>query len=346
MNCEPQDAHVRRDTPESFFGRRDIFEVWHTNWAPFRPLVFFARQDGKMPFLTEKKIYNFMRNWSSPTNKYQWCSPLSDLYRTDEGRALAKFLKQNKTWDTVRVEHCSLYNPQWHSFLHECHANRLLAFSDTTMTVGEVLLGDEYEKYFNSLSGNFRRELRRRLRQLEERHGRVATRVMDGRNDLEMHLRRGFALEAAGWKGRRQNAVVQHAQAFEYFYHLAKVAARTGSLRLIFLFCGESLIAFQYHLVHGKASFLLKTAYHEGYRRYAAGQLGTWHAMTRLHAEGIRHFNFFGNYVCWQEPWKPHLTPYGRIIVARRSLRGLCGAAPWWGKRAFKRIRVRLYSRK
>jgi CelD/BcsL family acetyltransferase involved in cellulose biosynthesis len=192
------------------------------------------------------------------------------------------------------------------------------------MKIGMVEIGENAEEYFKRLDGNFRRELRRRSRRLEEDVGAPKVSLtMDGNEVDRAHLE-GFSLEVRGWKGRAHSAVLQDPTTNGYFRALSHAAASQHALAMVSVAVGERLIFFHYCLRAGEEAYLFKTAHDEDFQTYGVGQLGTMHTLKTLHERGVRKFNFFGLYVPWQEPWQPTLTQYAKVVIARRETPATC----------------------
>jgi CelD/BcsL family acetyltransferase involved in cellulose biosynthesis len=91
-----------------------------------------------------------------------------------------------------------------------------------------------WSDYRAGLSANLAKDLRRSRRRLD-RQGEVAVEIADGRQRLDGLLAEAFAVEAAGWKGRRGTAIRSRPETRLFYTEVARWAAREGMLRLLFL---------------------------------------------------------------------------------------------------------------
>ena len=156
-----------------------------------------------------------------------------------------------------------------------------------------------WEEYQKRLPGSLLREMRRRRRLLQAR-GVLELSVEDGADRIDEHLDEGFAVEAAGWKGRRRTAIDSSAVTRGFYRAIAGWAAHHGWLRLAFLRLGERAIAFDYALEFGGRHYLLKTGFDPALRAFAPGILLRYEMLSRAFADSMASYEFLGR----DEPWK------------------------------------------
>ena len=166
------------------------------------------------------------------------------------------------------------------------------------------------ERFHGSLGGKKRRELRRRLRRLEE-EGDVEITIEDGSADLSRLLDEGFAVEGSGWKGAAGTAIRSRPRVDRFYREVARWASGQGWLRLGFLRVDGRAIAFDLSIVAGNTEWLLKTGYSPAWARYAPGSLLRAAAIERAFAQGLASYEFAGS----AEPWKLEWTNTCRDIV-------------------------------
>jgi CelD/BcsL family acetyltransferase involved in cellulose biosynthesis len=120
-----------------------------------------------------------------------------------------------------------------------------------------------------TLRPHHRRELRRLGRRLAEEMGEpleLRDRSHD-RDGVEAFL----ALEAAGWKGRRETAFASRSSHAELFRELCDSFRAAGRLQLLALMAGDRPAALKCNLIAGDEVFCFKIAYDESLSRFSPG---------------------------------------------------------------------------
>ncbi|MBI3802508.1 MAG: GNAT family N-acetyltransferase [Nitrospirae bacterium] len=173
----------------------------------------------------------------------------------------------------------------------------------------------KWSSYFESVSGNLRRNLRRRRRQLEEQ-GKVALVCVTGDSrdggtaGLIPHLEEGFRIEAMAWKGAAGTAIDGNGGWSEFYSEWAHTAAERGWLRLYFLKLDDRPIAFYYTLVYDQKLYYLKLGYDPAYARYSPGILLHQEILSAAFQEGLTELDFLGPRMAWKEDWTAQLRPH------------------------------------
>jgi CelD/BcsL family acetyltransferase involved in cellulose biosynthesis len=159
--------------------------------------------------------------------------PVAHLYRIREDSVIVGAMSEQSRW-LVRYERDSPY----------------------------VDLSGGMEGVRSDWSRNFRRNMRRRRRRLEEL-GTVTYVDHPGAADVQQDLEAGLELEANGWKGEEGIAVLRD-PAYERWYRaLTEVALDEEWLRLSSLYLDDRLLAFGYDLVYEGRRYGMLTTYDE-----------------------------------------------------------------------------------
>jgi CelD/BcsL family acetyltransferase involved in cellulose biosynthesis len=161
-------------------------------------------------------------------------------------------------------------------------------------------------------AGNFRSELRRRRRRLEEA-GRLNLEVSDGTQGLSDLLEEGFRIEGSGWKEARGTNINPHPAMRRFYTEVARWATERGWLRLAFLRLDGQALAFDYCLEHNGIHYLLKTGYDPSYRRFAPGMVIRYLMLFRAFSNEISTYEFLGADYGWKREWTDTLR--GRLFL-------------------------------
>ncbi len=152
--------------------------------------------------------------------------------------------------------------------------------------------------------------LRRRRRKLAREH-ELTFRLDDGGDDLDGDLDRGFAVEAAGWKGREGTAITSAPQTLRFYRCLAHAYRVGDRLRVGWLLVDGQAAAWSFCLLRGRRLYMLKTGYDEALRASAPGLMLHLLTVERCFAEGLEAYELLGE----AERWKLDLSNEGRDHV-------------------------------
>lgn len=234
------------------------------------------------------------------------------------------------------------------SFLAPESAERLRAAAGHRRFVGRVVQSSPYvaiegswESYLAGLSRNARGNLGRRRRRLAER-GEVEVEVVEGGADLPNLLRESFRLEASGWKGERNDAIVSSPQTLRFYEQLAGWAAEVGILRLALLRLDGRMVAFNLSLEAEGRHYLLKLGHDASLDNLSPGTILTAAMIERAFSLGLRSYEFLGGPDPHKLRWTKTCRDAIRAQVFSRSPPGVLDRlVQTHGRSAAKRLLVR-----
>jgi len=162
-----------------------------------------------------------------------------------------------------------------------------------------IPLDGGWEAYERGLHRDFRGDVRRRRRRLEE-VGHVELDVRDGSEELETVLDEGFRVEASGWKTEEGTAILSRPETERFYRDVARWAAARGILRLAFLRLDGRPLAFHFNVEDNGVHYHLKGGYEPEYRSFSPGKLMHGAMIRSSFERGLRSYEFLGS----DEPWK------------------------------------------
>lgn len=170
-----------------------------------------------------------------------------------------------------------------------------------------ITVDGDWDGYERSLDRNVRRELRRCRRRLEEL-GRV---TLDVEHDTA-HLDEALAVENLGWKRTAGTSIVSAPRTTRFYTEMARWAAASGRLRLIFLRVDGRPVAFHLAIEEDRTYFPLKGSFDPQFRAQSPGHLLIYATLERAFAVGLRRYEFLGD--C--DPYKLRWTneAYDRVL--------------------------------
>jgi CelD/BcsL family acetyltransferase involved in cellulose biosynthesis len=153
-------------------------------------------------------------------------------------------------------------------------------------------------------------------------------------------LRRGLDLEAAGWKGRSDHAILNSPRRQRFFQALAETAQANDWLRLGALYLDDELVAFQYDLEYAGRQVLLITCYDEALRHCSPGNLLLWHTLEAGIERGVTHYELgsVGGRKAWKMRWTDQLVPRHYVLAFGKSPGGRLAHLAWTGREAIRSL--------
>lgn len=178
----------------------------------------------------------------------------------------------------------------------------------------------DWSEFFAHLPKSLRSNLRNRERKLHEAGPVAVVSVRDPERIAEV-LPRAFAIEAAGWKGRRGTAIASSRATHAFYTELAARQSEQGRLVLYFLQLDGQDIAFRYCLDYRGTFSSVKTGYDPRFARYSPGLLLMEKILEELfrRSDHVR-YDMLGTPVPWKMEWTRRLTITQRMLVYRPGL--------------------------
>jgi CelD/BcsL family acetyltransferase involved in cellulose biosynthesis len=185
-----------------------------------------------------------------------------------------------------------------------------------------VPLDADWATFQARLSGRLRKWLRR-ARSLAEADGAVRIeKIGPGAAEVDAHLAAFATLEAAGWKGRRQSALLMKAALGAFFADYVRRAADRGTLRVWYLHVGPRLAAAQISLEAHGVLWVLKIAYDEALARLSPGLQLTSAVLEDAVRLRLTACEFIGSADDWKQRFRGELRPLRLVLIYPRSPRG------------------------
>jgi CelD/BcsL family acetyltransferase involved in cellulose biosynthesis len=136
--------------------------------------------------------------------------------------------------------------------------------------------------------------------------------------DLDSELDECLQVEASGWKGKQETAVLSQPETTSFYRGVAAAFHQRGELRLSTLrLDGRRLAAFDLCLLHRGRLYLLKTGYDESFRKLAPGLVLQLSVIERCFETDLDAFELLGG----DTEWKRKFATTERQHVSLRSFR-------------------------
>lgn len=201
-----------------------------------------------------------------------------------------------------------------------------------------VPLASGMEAIRSGMSKDFQRTLRRRRRRLEEM-GSIEVREHQSLSDSNGLFEAGLAMEAAGWKGQRGHAVLNHPTHERWFRSLSEVAEDYGWLRICGLYLDERLLAFRYDIEAGGRRFGMLSAFDEtpDVASHSPGTILLESVLEASAAAGVSQYEFGVGNDAWKYEWNPSVRHVYDVLLFGNGLLGRGAAQAARARRLLRR---------
>jgi CelD/BcsL family acetyltransferase involved in cellulose biosynthesis len=169
-----------------------------------------------------------------------------------------------------------------------------------------------WKEYEAGLSKKLRKTLRSKNNRLD-RLGKLSFEVIDGSGDIEKPLQEAFEVEASGWKGARDTAIVSNSRTRNFYNELTRWAAEEDMLRLFLLHLDRRPIAMCYQLRQADICYWLKIGYLPEFARYSPGMLLFQRIIRHSFENGVSRIEFCGAGERFQRDWTPTTSEWLRL---------------------------------
>jgi hypothetical protein len=194
-------------------------------------------------------------------------------------------------------------------------------FSDYIQT-GWIELSESFEHYWNKLSKNLRKNLKRQLNKVSQVYPTFSFRKITEKNEMRTAVKRYGELESSGWKAGAGTAVHIENNQGRFYAELMTTLSVSGNALIYEYWIDETLAASNLCLLANNELIVLKTAYNEKFTDVSPAFL--------LRLDQIKHayeskefyrLDFYGKKRDWQTQWTEkfrdiyHMTSYRLPLI-------------------------------
>jgi len=256
-------------------------------------------------------------------------SPQSDynnfILTERETECLKLFLnylnEQYNDWDCLELSDISESTVSV-KLLREILSKRLLGGQleeRVTFLCPYVNLPDSTEIFMSRLSGNMRRNLRRRMRKLSEKY-RVKVKTHNGFNSLEEAMNAFYKLHQIRWKTQGFSGVFAEKKLRDFHLDIAKHFAEKGWLGLYFLTANDKPIAASYSFNYKQKKYEYLTGFDPEYSHYGVGNLIRRHAVEDCIRRGLKEYDLMRGDEPYKSSWNTKNRKNFELRLIRKGL--------------------------
>jgi CelD/BcsL family acetyltransferase involved in cellulose biosynthesis len=216
------------------------------------------------------------------------------------------------------------------------------SFATKRFSVAEVEIAGTWAEYLATRSRNHRHQVKAIARRATKQ-GTLELARLDvlAPQQVEAVLQTCFEIEARGWKGQAEGAVLRADGMWDFFLEQARQLATWQELSITMLRLDGSPIAFEYGWRAKSVLAALKVAYDETHQRLSPGQLLRYLLIEQLHDDrSVRRIDYLGPVTKATAQWATHGYDVGRVMVAVSGLGSRAAIAGYrYGRPLVHRLR-------
>ncbi|EGV18550.1 GNAT family N-acetyltransferase [Thiocapsa marina] len=187
-----------------------------------------------------------------------------------------------------------------------------------------VLCRSSYQSTLAGVSGKFKRNIRRKLRNLNSL-GTISFESVRKDTDLEKAFGEFLRTEASSWKGNARTALLYDHALRRFYEELTERLATNRKCVIDTLRLNGEPIAAQYGVITGNTYHLLKIGYNDEYKGQSPGALLLDHTIQICSGHPVIRKISFVTGAKWNDDWAPQKLSVFNHYIYRETLKGGLG---------------------
>lgn len=185
-----------------------------------------------------------------------------------------------------------------------------------TTSAPYIALTTTWDEYFDSLSRNRRRILRRTIRSLEEAH-RVGFQEYTA-DSLEEGLNRLFDLHQRRWQSVNVKSMFYNPKVREFYKDIANQFLKKNWLHFSCLTADNEVVSALYGFIYNRKFYALISA-RDTRHKYSVGHLHYMYLIKGAIKKGLQEFDFLRGGEPYKFHWAKSLKRYTRVKVIKKG---------------------------
>jgi CelD/BcsL family acetyltransferase involved in cellulose biosynthesis len=223
-------------------------------------------------------------------------------------------------WDFLGITRIPSDSPNHQFFRAEVeHRKRHFKYDDYKIAPFLRIDGD-WDRYYATLKGHFRRNLRMRLRRLQSMGYEVKKCATD--NQIEDFIDAFFKLKTEQYKRKGAANILRNRLVREFFGRVARVLHNQKFVDCSYLEVQNGTRAVHFGIVYGHKYYSYLTAFDSRYRSYGVGRILQLHVLRHCFEDGLNEFDFLVGAETYKFDWNPSVRRLYRLYGFKDNLRG------------------------
>ena len=212
------------------------------------------------------KAFTFLSSTISPR-----CNFI--VHESVDKRRFFEELFRQKGWNliiTSNMEAAQQITKDYIDYLHSCRGGRFQI--EPGRQSPYQIISENWDSYFNGLSKNHRKNLRKALKGLDEAASHSFEQY-DEFEKLDGIFDEIVAVSGSSWKAELGSDMSSNSRISSFYKNFSRAGSKDGLWQLYTLKIDGKYVAFDYLLKHGKRLTGIRSDYHKDYRDYMPGHL-------------------------------------------------------------------------
>jgi len=181
-----------------------------------------------------------------------------------------------------------------------------------------IILPSRFEDYFEGLGSNWRRNMRRWGKKLNQDF-KVEFKICDSVETIEDTLKAFFSLHQKRWRSKGQPGAFTDKAFCDFHHDVAKYFAEKGWLTLCFLTLDDEPVSTVYAFKYAQKMFNYLSGFDPQYSEYRVGHLVFLYLIKHSMNNGIKEFDFMRGDESYKRLWNPMMRKNLKLGAIRKT---------------------------
>lgn len=254
---------------------------------------------GIAPFYVEKTIIGHVLR-TFPTSFSDFITFIIDK---DHGYSeivnyIIKYLSSFSTWQLVRIEKVNSTDPLFSELKKRKNVASKHLIDCIAAKFGEIT----WETYFSQLSKNLKKDIRRRIRRLEE-NVTISIAWLETAEQFIECFQAISSLYNKRWEDDFKESFFSKENERQFFFKAVRTSFSNDRMCLIVLKAENKIIAYRLGFVQGDTFFDWNTSYDIDYESYSPGKLIIYYTLKELFKRNYKKINFMAGGYWYKRRW-------------------------------------------
>jgi len=306
---EQWDDVLKKSKDDELFSTWEWLSTWWKHYGKERELKILLAEDGNKIVSIAPLMFSVYKMLGFKLRKIEFLGTEHTDYRNfilaeRHAESLKRFLGYlNKLdWDCLELREIP-ETAESIAFLRGILGKTHVHNESVSSTCFYVPLSSSWDVFVKELSGNMRRNLRRRMRRLEEVY-KVGFKMQNGIDSLEQDMRAFFNLHQKRWRSRGFQGSFGADPRFQNFLlDVSKCFAEKKWLNLSFLTVNDEPISAALCFEYNKTIYYYHPGFDPAYSKFGVGNLLIMYLIQDSIQKGIEKFDFLMGAEAYKRDW-------------------------------------------
>ena len=318
---------VLRRREHSVFSTWEWNSIWWKHFGRYRRPIILIAEDNDRVLGIAPLMYSTHKMLGLRMGKIEFIgtpdSDYGDFILTEKGEECMKLLIDyisnniSEKWDYIELMEVPETSKSL-MYLDKISENVNLVHKHVCSECPYGPLPKSLETFYDNLKSKFKKNLRRTLRQLQEKH------IVEFKEYSKTEIKNGmgilFDLHQKRWETKGQRGVFSDKKIREFHLDIARTFSERGWLSLFSLMADSKAIASFYGFRYNSKVYAYLYGMDPAYQRFSVGNLLLLRIMEKSIKEGLTEFDFLRGKEEYKYRWNSLTRKNFKVVLIRRGL--------------------------